>query len=92
MSITPPRSGIRILVYMPLFLFCGVASSRAGEGRDEPRRGYCIPLVDLAGETHRQIIVHRNPREYLGHPTTVLLEDNQPARPSVRFSRREPLA
>ena len=77
MRITPPRSSNRILVYMPLFLFCGVASSHGGEGRGEPRRGYCIPLVDLAGETHRQIIVDRNPREYLGHPTTVLLEDNK---------------
>jgi hypothetical protein len=55
-----------IFVYMPLFLFCGVAGSHGGEGRDEPPRGYCIPLVDLAGETHRQIIVDRNPRELPG--------------------------
>ena len=40
-------------------------------------KGYSIPLIDLAGETHRQIIVDREPGQYLGHPTTVLLEDNK---------------
>ncbi len=37
--------------------------------------GYSIPLVDLAGETHRQVLVDREPNQYLGHPTTVLLDD-----------------
>src|SRR5277367_3295938 len=40
-----------------------------------PPRGYSIPLVDLASETQRQTIVDREPGQYLGHPTTVLLED-----------------
>lgn len=39
--------------------------------------GYTIPTIDLAGETHRQVIVDREPGQYLGHPTTVLLEDNR---------------
>ena len=38
-------------------------------------RGYSIPLVDLAEESHRQIVVDREAGQYLGHPTTVLLED-----------------
>ncbi|MCX7886885.1 MAG: glycoside hydrolase [Verrucomicrobiae bacterium] len=38
---------------------------------------YTIPTIDLAGETHRQVIVDREPGQYLGHPTTVLLEDNR---------------
>jgi hypothetical protein len=33
--------------------------------------------VDLAGETRRQVIVDREPGQYLGHPTTVLLEDGK---------------
>jgi hypothetical protein len=37
--------------------------------------GFSIPLIDLAGETHRQVLVDREPDQYLGHPTTVLLED-----------------
>jgi hypothetical protein len=40
-------------------------------------RGYSIPLLDLAGETQRQTIVDREPGQYLGHPTTVLLEDGR---------------
>jgi len=40
-------------------------------------RGYSIPLIDLANEKHSQVIVDRQPGQYLGHPTTVLLEDNK---------------
>lgn len=48
----------------------------AGEKTTKPR-GYSIPLIDLAHETHRQIVVDREAGQYLGHPTTVLLEDNR---------------
>jgi BNR repeat-like domain len=40
-------------------------------------RGYTIPLVDLAPQMDRQVVVDREPGQYLGHPTTVLLEDGQ---------------
>ncbi|HTI70427.1 MAG TPA: sialidase family protein [Candidatus Limnocylindria bacterium] len=36
-----------------------------------------LPLVDLARDTARQSIVDREPGQYLGHPTTVLLEDGK---------------
>ena len=39
--------------------------------------GYTIPTIDLAGEKERQVVVDREPGQYLGHPTTVLLEDNR---------------
>lgn len=39
--------------------------------------GYSIPWLDLAAETNRQVIVDREPGQYLGHPTTVLLEDGR---------------
>ena len=42
----------------------------------EPR-GYTIPTIDLAHETHRQVIVDKEPGQYLGHPTTVLLENGK---------------
>ncbi len=48
---------------------CGNASA--------PLRGYTLPLNDLADDTHRQVLVDREPGQYLGHPTTVLLEDNK---------------
>ena len=37
--------------------------------------GFSIPLIDLSEETHRQVLVDREPNQYLGHPTTVLLDD-----------------
>ncbi|MFH5833661.1 sialidase family protein [Halalkalibaculum sp. DA384] len=43
----------------------------------EQQRGYNIPLIDLAGETDRQVIVDREEGQYLGHPTTVLLDDRK---------------
>ena len=46
------------------------------DGKPQPR-GYSIPLIDLAEERDRQVIVDREPGQYLGHPTTVLLEDNK---------------
>lgn len=38
---------------------------------------YTIPTVDMSGERERQVIVDREQGQYLGHPTTVLLEDNK---------------
>lgn len=40
-------------------------------------RGYAIPLIDLADQTDRQTIVDREAGQYLGHPTTVLLDDQR---------------
>ncbi|MGH7578518.1 MAG: sialidase family protein [Longimicrobiales bacterium] len=45
--------------------------------RPDPPRGFSIPQLDLANETARQVVVDREPGQYLGHPTTVLLEDGQ---------------
>lgn len=44
---------------------------------EDPPRGYSIPFVDLAGDTARQVVVDREAGQYLGHPTTVLLEDGK---------------
>jgi hypothetical protein len=44
---------------------------------ETPPRGYSIPLIDLADQTERQVIVDREAGQYLGHPTTVLLEDGK---------------
>ena len=40
-------------------------------------KGYTIPTIDISGETHRQVIVDREPGQYLGHPSTLLLPDNR---------------
>jgi len=39
--------------------------------------GYTIPVVDISGEKERQVIVDQEKGQYLGHPTSLLLEDNK---------------
>ncbi|MEL0119177.1 MAG: sialidase family protein [Opitutae bacterium] len=44
----------------------------------EPQpRNYTIPTLDLSDQTHRQVVVDREKGQYLGHPTTVLLDDGK---------------
>ena len=38
---------------------------------------YSIPVIDLSDDTIRQLIVDKEKGQYLGHPTTVLLNDNK---------------
>lgn len=38
---------------------------------------FSIPQIDLSTQTQRQVVVDREPGQYLGHPTTVLLEDGK---------------
>ncbi len=40
-------------------------------------RGFSIPLLDLSQDSARQVIVDREKGQYLGHPTTLLLEDGK---------------
>jgi len=69
--ISPKRS-------LAIFAFCLAGSNLVFAGELAGKaKGYSIPLIDLAGETHRQIVVDKEPGQYLGHPTTVLLEDNK---------------
>jgi hypothetical protein len=51
------------------------APAPPGIDRQAPPRGFTIPQIDLSEETERQVIVDREPGQYLGHPTTVLLAD-----------------
>ena len=53
------------------------ATYKPAPDETSPPRGYSIPLIDLAGQIERQVIVDREPGQYLGHPTTVLLEDGR---------------
>jgi len=42
-----------------------------------PLRGSSISVIDLAADVGRQTVVDREAAQYLGHPTTVLLEDGR---------------
>lgn len=39
--------------------------------------GYRIPILDLDGDTSRQVVVDREEGQYLGHVTTTLLDDGK---------------
>jgi len=44
---------------------------------EEPSYPYFnLPLIDLDSDIQRQVIIDREEGQYLGHPTTILLEDN----------------
>lgn len=62
-----------ILIFTSLCLFGQIALA------DEKRqpKGYTIPTIDLSKQTKRQVVIDREKGQYLGHPTTVLLEDNK---------------
>ena len=36
-----------------------------------------IPTIDLSEEEHRQVVVDKQPGQYVGHPDTVLMPDNK---------------
>ena len=55
--------------FLVLLLFLAAAHAQVGP--------YSLPVIDLADETHRQTIVDREPGQYLGHPSTLLLPDNR---------------
>lgn len=59
------------------FAAFAIVFSLVGPGFSQQPRGYSIPTIDLDADSHRQVIVDREPGQYLGHPTTVLLEDNK---------------
>jgi hypothetical protein len=60
---------VRVAVAVGLAGLAGGASA----GQDETG----LPLVDVSADTRRQVVVDREPGQYLGHPTTVLLEDGR---------------
>ncbi len=62
--------GSRTLPFATLLL-PAVAACHGGAGESSLR------WVDWAKETHRQVVVDREPGQYLGHPTTVLLSDER---------------
>ena len=40
-------------------------------------KGYTVPIVDFSDEKERQTVVDKEDGLYIGHPTTVLLDDGR---------------
>lgn len=60
-----------------LVIFPEAARAQTDDDVRSLAAGYSLPVLDLANQTHRQVVVDQEPGQYLGHPTTVLLEDGQ---------------
>jgi hypothetical protein len=69
---TPRTAALVLATALATAVAAGPASAQP-----QPPRGYSIPIVDLAPDASRQVIVDKEAGQYLGHPTTVLLEDGR---------------
>jgi hypothetical protein len=58
-----------------LFLLASTLGLSGSQPLAESPQG--LVTIDLASETTRQVVVDREPGQYLGHPTTVLMEDGK---------------
>src|SRR6056297_3625734 len=65
----PENPGVRTILIL-LFVFTSISSA------DEPKSNF-LKTIDLNAHHDRQVIVDREAGQYLGHPTTCLLEDGQ---------------
>lgn len=60
-----------------MVLMVGPGAGLAGGSEERRVDAQDPPLIDLSDQRHRQVVVDREKGQYLGHPTTVLLEDNK---------------
>jgi len=63
---------LRRVLLLPLLCLAG--STLFGQ---QPEKPFPIPTIDLNDQTQRQVLVDREAGQYLGHPTTCLLEDGR---------------
>ena len=72
------KSSLAVVLWIALGLAPGMTGcARKAASPGPVSRGYSIPLIDLAADASRRTVVDREPGQYLGHPTTVLLEDGR---------------
>ena len=68
----------RLFTFMFTLLLVICNSLKVQEAKAQTFETYLrIPVVDLDQDLFRQVIVDKEPGQYLGHPTTLLLEDNE---------------
>jgi hypothetical protein len=63
-----------------LILFAGITTAGLNaqdHKKPLPAKPFSIPVIDLDTHTKRQVIIDREAGQYLGHPTTCLLEDGK---------------
>ena len=71
------RGRLHMTIAVLVLLACVPLDGKEPPLHSTQPKGYSIPIVDVSGETHRQVVVDKEAGQYLGHPTTVLLEDGK---------------
>jgi len=64
-------------IFSGLFLFVGCVTPVVAGEPAVRQAAFTIPVIDLNDHAHRQVVVDREKGQYLGHPTTCLLEDGK---------------
>lgn len=65
---------MRAYSWLAIAAALGLATQSRAEA---PAAPFSIPVLDLDRQTERQVVVDREPGQYLGHPTTCLLDDGK---------------
>ena len=68
---------ITVRIMSPILISLALVTVVFNQTIADPLRGFSIPLLDLSDQKKRQIIVDKERGQYLGHPSTVLLEDGK---------------
>ena len=71
----PRRPKGKVLFRLCLFMILASIGAPFAFGADPPAQ--FPPTIDLNDDVERQVVVDREPGQYLGHPTTCLLEDGK---------------
>ncbi|HOX37698.1 MAG TPA: sialidase family protein [Candidatus Brocadiia bacterium] len=66
-----------IMMFFAAGAFVTLLEGQEMAKRQKQPAGYSIPLIDISGQKERQVVVDREAGQYLGHVTTVLLEDGK---------------
>ena len=73
---------ITVMLYLAL-LIAAVAPTMFGQAKKPIKyplakyRGFSIPQIDLNDRTDLQIVISKDPKIYMGHPSSVLLDDGK---------------
>jgi hypothetical protein len=76
-SIELTRMSIQMIIVRSVVIACVSLSAQSTWAQDSSAVEFEVPLIDLNDESDRQVVVDREPGQYLGHPTTCLLEDGK---------------
>ncbi len=72
---TSNRRWKQLLLTTALGLALGSVAPVVSQAQDHPR--YDLPTIDLEDHPEMRVVVDREPGQYLGHPSTVLLDDGK---------------